>query len=119
MQPDKRTGLLAQPVQVRAADWHGDIPLIVLTRGRRRSPGDYRVPSLAPRFQQLHVELQRDLARRSTKGRHVVAEKSGHYIHRDQPELVVEAIGQVLGRAKDPRRGEYEVVRPGKSPPSR
>jgi pimeloyl-ACP methyl ester carboxylesterase len=86
--------------QVRAADWHSDIPLIVLTQGRRFNPEDYRVPSLAPKFQQLHMELQRDLARRSSRGRQIVAEKSGHYIQRDQPELVVDAIRQVVEEAR-------------------
>jgi pimeloyl-ACP methyl ester carboxylesterase len=40
--------------------------------------------------------LQQELVRRSAKGRQIISEKSGHFIHRDQPELVIEAIRQVL-----------------------
>jgi hypothetical protein len=87
--------------QVRAANWHRDIPLIVLTRGSATlNPNDYAVPSLAPKFEQIRLELQQELVRRSSRGRQIIAEKSGHYIQRDQPELVIDAIRQVMEEAK-------------------
>lgn len=87
--------------QVRAANWHRDIPLVVLTRGSANfNPNDYAVPSLAPKFEQLRLELQKELVGRSSKGRQIIAEKSGHFIQRDQPELVVEAIREVGEAAK-------------------
>jgi pimeloyl-ACP methyl ester carboxylesterase len=87
--------------QVRAAKWHSDIPLIVLTRGSATfNPNDYTVPSLAPKFEQIRLELQEELVRRSSRGKQIMAEKSGHNIHRDQPELVIEAIRQVVEEAK-------------------
>ena len=43
-------------------------------------------------------ELQEDLAKRSTHGRLRVAEQSEHNIHLDQPELVIQAIRDVLDR---------------------
>jgi pimeloyl-ACP methyl ester carboxylesterase len=87
--------------QVRAANWHRDIPLVVLTRGSATfNPNDYAVPSLAPKFEQLRLELQKELVGRSSKGRQIIAEKSGHFIQRDQPELVVEAIREVGEAAK-------------------
>jgi pimeloyl-ACP methyl ester carboxylesterase len=43
-------------------------------------------------------EFQQDLAKRSTHGEFRIAEKSGHFIQRDQPELVIQAIRDV-GRA--------------------
>ena len=83
--------------QVRAANWHSDIPLIVLTRGSATlNPNDYAVPSSAPKFEEIRLELQRELVRRSSRGKQIIAEKSGHNIHRDQPELVVDAIHQVV-----------------------
>jgi pimeloyl-ACP methyl ester carboxylesterase len=85
--------------EARAAAWHGDIPLIVLTRGRSSDPEAYRVPSLAPKLEQLHVELQKELARRSSKGRQIIAAKSGHNIPHDQPALVAEAIRRVVDEA--------------------
>jgi pimeloyl-ACP methyl ester carboxylesterase len=36
------------------------------------------------------------LARRSQHGKHILASKSGHWIHLDQPELVIEAIRELL-----------------------
>ena len=87
--------------QVRAANWHGDIPLIVLTRGSATfNPNDYAVPSLAPKFEEIRLELQKELVRRSNRGRQIIAKKSGHNIHRDQPELVIDAIRQVVEEAK-------------------
>jgi pimeloyl-ACP methyl ester carboxylesterase len=87
-----------------ALNWHGDIPLVVLTQGLPYRPEDYSNPSLAPRYYQLHLEMQRDLVRRSPRGRQVMAEKSGHFIHQDQPELVVKAIREVLNGVKSKAR---------------
>jgi pimeloyl-ACP methyl ester carboxylesterase len=83
-----------------ALDWHADIPLVVLTQGLPYRAEDYSNPSLAPRYYQLHLEMQRDLVSRSPRGRQVLAEKSGHFIHQDQPELVVKAIREVVGEVK-------------------
>ena len=90
--------------QVRAANWHRDIPLIVLTRGSATfNPNDYAVPSVAPKFEQIRLELQQELVRRSSRGRQIIAEKSGHYIQRDQPELVIAAIREVVEAAQGTR----------------
>ena len=87
--------------QLRAAKWRRDIPLVVLTRGSATlNPNDYAVPSLAPKFEEIRMELQQELVRRSAKGRQIIAEKSGHFIHRDQAELVIEAIRQVLEESR-------------------
>ena len=61
--------------------------------------GYWNFPSLmASKLLQAHI-LQ-ELARRSSRGRQIIAEKSGHYIQRDQPELVVDAIRAVVEEAK-------------------
>lgn len=73
----------------------GDLPLIVLRHGRRE-----RMPMLTDavndRFEAAFAELQAELATRSTRGRLVVAEGSGHDIHLDDPDLVVAAIRDVV-----------------------
>lgn len=46
--------------------------------------------------------LQKDLAGRSKYGQLRVAEKSGHYIQRDQPELVTQAIEDVIRESATP-----------------
>jgi pimeloyl-ACP methyl ester carboxylesterase len=87
--------------ELRAANWHSNIPLIVLTRGSATfNPNDYAVPSVAPKFEQIRLELQKELVRRSSRGKQIIAEKSGHNIHRDQPELVIDAIREVMEEAK-------------------
>ena len=48
----------------------------------------------------LQAHILQELARRSSRGRQIIAEKSGHYIQRDQPELVVDAIRAVVEEAK-------------------
>ena len=49
------------------------------------------------------VAAQRELAGLSSRGRHIVAARSGHWIHLDQPDLVVSAIRDVVAdvRAHD------------------
>jgi pimeloyl-ACP methyl ester carboxylesterase len=86
-----------------ALSWHGDIPLVVLTQGRPYGPDMVAVPSIAPQAYQLHLELQRDLVSRSPRGRQVMAEKSGHSIHQEQPGLVIAAIREVFEEAKKTR----------------
>lgn len=90
-----RKRLAVSEAQLRAANWHSDIPLIVLTHGIL-SPDDYGIPSMAAKGEQLRFEMQEALVRLSSRSKHIIAEKSGHYIQRDQPELVIDAIRQVV-----------------------
>ncbi|HYI92024.1 MAG TPA: alpha/beta hydrolase [Bryobacteraceae bacterium] len=39
------------------------------------------------------------IARSSDQGRHIVAGRSGHWVHLDEPEIVVEAIRDILSRS--------------------
>ena len=85
--------------QMKAAKWRTTMPLIVLARGRASfEPNDYPPPlrSLAPKGEELRIEMQKDLATRSTNGNFLFAEKSGHLIQQDEPELVVEAVRRVV-----------------------
>ena len=81
--------------QIRAARWHSNIPLVVLTHGVV-SPSDYGIPSMAAKGEALRLKMQEALARLSSRSRHVMAEKSGHYIQRDQPQLVIDSVRQVV-----------------------
>ena len=81
---------------MNALNWHGDIPLIVLTQGKPYGPDMVAVPTIAPKAYQLHLDLQRELASRSPKGKQIMAGKSGHFIHQDEPELVIAAIRQII-----------------------
>ena len=48
------------------------------------------------------LDAQKDLATLVPDARLVVATKSGHNIHQDQPELVIDAIAQVVAAVRDP-----------------
>lgn len=76
----------------RRARPFGDIPLTVLTRAR--SDSEASVPF------GVWYQLQADLAAQSTDSKHIVAERAGHYIHHDEPELVVETILDLVRRAR-------------------
>lgn len=78
--------------QVRAGGLLGDLLLVVLARSTAVVwPGF--PPAISVGMEESWQEMQADLVRLSTAGRLVVAEQSGHYIQRDEPELVV---GEIL-----------------------
>jgi len=67
-----------------SAGGYGDLPLVTISS---TDPGDYR------------LRQQEALARLSTRGRHIVASNSGHWIPLDQPGMVISAIRDVLADA--------------------
>jgi len=69
----------------------GDLPLIVLTRGLADDTG----PD-GKRFEAEHRQDHEEVSRLSRAGRLVVAERSGHHIQIEQPDLVIEAIRDVV-----------------------
>jgi len=78
----------------------GDLPLTVLTAGRMAAVG---VDSAAARS--LHdewVAMHREIATRSSRGRWILAERSAHYIQRDQPDLVVQSVREMLDSVRAP-----------------
>ena len=63
-----------------------------------------RVPGLSEEVnrqkEQTEQQMQVELAAQSSNGKRIVAEKSGHLIQIDQPELVIDAIRQVVEAAR-------------------
>lgn len=51
-------------------------------------------------IEQLWLQLQVELAHSSPRSAHLVARRSGHHIHLDQPQLVVDAVNMVLDFAR-------------------
>ena len=85
--------------QVRAAQITtlGDIPLVVLTRGLSTDPDLLGLSDEeAQQGEAVWDELQAELAALSSNGKQVIAEESGHQVQLDQPELVIDAIRQVI-----------------------
>lgn len=67
----------------------GDLPLIVLAAGETG--------------QTARIRMQRELAALSTNGRLAVVENSGHNMHADQPQLIVDAAKELVLRAQSIR----------------
>jgi pimeloyl-ACP methyl ester carboxylesterase len=77
----------------------GDLPLLVLGHGQ-----PMLMPGLADEVnqanEQLWQQLQAELAGLSSQGRLVVAQDSGHYIQLERPQLVIDAIAEVVTAAR-------------------
>jgi pimeloyl-ACP methyl ester carboxylesterase len=84
--------------QMRASWALGDIPLTVLTAGQDEWEDGFP-PEVASRYEQLWLALQRELAGRSTQSTHLIVNESGHCIHVEQPQVVLDAIHGMLRRA--------------------
>jgi pimeloyl-ACP methyl ester carboxylesterase len=85
--------IIGMSAELSRANWHANIPLVVLTRTDRAAPG-----SEDPRGA-IWQELQKELATRSPQAEHIVATDSGHYIQNDQPALVIDAVKRVVAAA--------------------
>jgi len=70
----------------KGTDAFGDVPVVVLSAGARD-----------PRWRDADARL----ARASSNGRHIISPHSGHWVHLDDPELVVGAIDDVIRRYRE------------------
>jgi pimeloyl-ACP methyl ester carboxylesterase len=90
---EELTGLRAERTKSQYS--LGDLPLIVLTRGRPEENG--------PNAKALEEEHRRDhtvIAAMSRNGKLVVAGNSGHHIQLEEPELVIKSIREVLSTVR-------------------
>lgn len=89
--------LKTSAAQVRATGSLGDLPLVVLTHGRQDTLPSYNITgAVVPQIERLWLELQADLVSLSSNSTQIIAEKSGHFIQHEQPELVVEVICRLV-----------------------
>jgi pimeloyl-ACP methyl ester carboxylesterase len=86
---------VAQVRAARAAEPGADLPLTVITA---RSAADRRI-----RSRSWEERRRRDaaLAARSSAGRHLIAEKCGHLVPIDAPEVIADAVRQALSEVRD------------------
>jgi len=73
----------------------GDLPLVVISRGIQPPSDLVSREELQERFE-LWQGLQADLSTISTNGVFIVAEESGHFVHLDQLDLVLETIREMV-----------------------
>lgn len=107
VEPEELAGMAAE----RAASKHalGDIPLVVIVRGIIEDMGPDNNAA-------TEAERRRDfagVAALSSNGRVVVARKSGHHVHLDQPDLVISTIREVVDAARSRSGGSGRTT--GKS----
>lgn len=88
--------LRASVEQARLAQPLRDIPLVVIAHGLPEMFAGHMSLAAAAQAEQRWQKMQAELAQLSPSGKYMIAEKSGHKIHIDQPELVVEVIRQVV-----------------------
>lgn len=101
LENDEGVDLLRSSSQLSPAGSLGDTPLVVLAAGRRLAPPFSTRMRIAAELENLWQELQRDMAGWSSQGELVIAAKSGHCIHCQEPEVVVNAVRQVVEAARD------------------
>jgi pimeloyl-ACP methyl ester carboxylesterase len=77
----------------------GDLPLAVLSHDPDMPMPDIPADLEKP-INDEWKQMQDELAHLSTRGAHVVAKKSGHYIQIDRPELVIEAVRNVVDQER-------------------
>jgi pimeloyl-ACP methyl ester carboxylesterase len=94
------TPSVVQVRDARAAAPLRPMPLVVLAHGIPFAPPFPGWPTDA--MESVMLDAQKDLATLVPDARLVVATKSGHNIHQDQPELVIDAIAQVVAAVRDP-----------------
>jgi pimeloyl-ACP methyl ester carboxylesterase len=68
-----------------------DIPTIVITAGDRNEP---------TAMFELWQQLQRDIVAQTKADQHIIAERSGHNVQFDQPELIIEAVRALVASAR-------------------
>jgi pimeloyl-ACP methyl ester carboxylesterase len=119
--------------EMRAASPLRQLPLIVLSADRSWGP---QVPSMiaagtlpadVPQnfgyvVDAAQKQAQERLAKLVPNARHTTNTNSGHEIHKEQPQLVIDAIRQVVDAVRDLtswRRSERMTAPSGKSPPAR
>lgn len=98
-----RLGFYVKPGE--QLEWRTNLPLIVLGRGapfprKARDGSDSQTNRMTEEqfaaWDRIWRAFQEDLAKRSTHGEFRLAEASGHFIQLNQPDLVIQAIRDVI-----------------------
>jgi pimeloyl-ACP methyl ester carboxylesterase len=85
--------------QTAAAGSLDDIPLVVLSHDPNTPQPDLPEDLVEP-TNDAWEKMQEELADLSTRGTQVIATNSGHYIQLDRPDIVIEAVHQVVEQTR-------------------
>jgi pimeloyl-ACP methyl ester carboxylesterase len=90
----------------------GDVPLTVISHGQLDA--NAVPPTLGEQvrydYEAAWQKLQVAIMALSTRGRHIVAERSGHNIMFDQPEIVIESVLEIVESALPAKLSQKEVA---------
>jgi pimeloyl-ACP methyl ester carboxylesterase len=95
---DEMAAFQASQLEVQRAGLLPNVPITVLSSTAVR---DFPPGFSANQIKGLWDELQQELPSQATSAIHVIAKKSGHYIHLDQPELVIEAVVNMVKKTRN------------------
>lgn len=83
-----------------------EIPLVVISRGRIEGQRNNKRELLEQRW----LEMQSELAAASRHSAHLVAKKSGHHVHIEQPDVVSYGIGLLIKRFRADNAAKASVM---------
>ncbi len=69
-----------------------DVPLVVISH-HVIAPG---APTRDSRWAEMWMEMQRDLATRAPRSKHVIARTGDHYVHVREPQIVIDAVRGIV-----------------------
>jgi pimeloyl-ACP methyl ester carboxylesterase len=90
---DEWTSLDVDLQQARAALPLPNVPIILLT-------GMGNEPDKSPEAKQLWLRLHNEWLKQLPNAKHIITDKSGHYIQVEEPGLVIDAIQQIVDSVK-------------------
>lgn len=83
-------------VEANAISSFGEIPLVVITGTDEKRIDEFTDKEVGLKFGKLWMEMQTDLLSLSSNSKHILADRSGHYVQLDQPEIVIEAVRSLI-----------------------
>jgi pimeloyl-ACP methyl ester carboxylesterase len=89
----------------------GDTPLVVLTSGADPPPPGV-TPEQAAELTRGSFAAHEQLAHLSTNSVHVVADRAGHFIQIDAPQLVIASVKQVIDAVRTHGRVDGKPLAP-------
>jgi len=88
--------------QAAATGALGDMPLAVLSHDPDKPSSEFS-PDLNQSLNQAWDKMQEELSHLSTRGTRAIAKNSAHYIQSDRPDMVINAVRNVLEQARQPQ----------------
>ena len=83
----------------------GDLPLAVLSHDPEK-PSSELPPDLAKPTNEAWEKMQEELGQLSSRSTQAIVKGSSHYVQIDRPEVVIEAVRQVVTQSRQPLPGK-------------